>query len=182
MRAWIVVLVGLVAAACGGDATVLPNGEGGGGAGAGTAGNPAGGSGNAGGQGGGSGGVGGESGGFGGTATGGSSGVTCNPSGVLCDAPTPFCPPGEVASVEGSCWGDCVPILSCATEPSCDNCQGGFCAAYVSFTTEYRCVVPSLMCSALACSCLAPYFCAAPFDACVDTPSGADVTCECPTC
>jgi hypothetical protein len=84
--------------------------------------------------------------------------------------------------VEASCWGDCVPILSCATEPNCDNCQTGFCAEYVSFTTEYRCVLPSLMCSALACSCLSDYFCTAPFDACSDAPAQGDVSCECTTC
>ena len=86
-------------------------------------------------------------------------------------------------SVLGGCWGPCVPILSCATEPSCDNCAGGFCAAYVAWTTEYRCVLPTLQCSATLCVCLAPYFCPAPFDSCQDGgPDGAVVSCSCPTC
>lgn len=108
--------------------------------------------------------------------------VFCNPSEVFCDGPIPFCPPGEVPAVENGCWGDCVPILECATEPNCDNCQGGFCAEYVAFTVEYRCVMPSLMCSALACSCMAPYFCASPFDACVEMPMDGLVSCECTSC
>src|SRR5262245_58458874 len=117
------------------------------------------------------------------SASGGSSGaVTCNPSGVLCDALPPACVPGEVPAVQGSCWGDCVPILECATEPNCDNCEAGFCAEYVAFTTEYRCVLPNLMCSALACGCLAPYFCVSPYDGCSETMGPADVCCGCPTC
>ena len=113
---------------------------------------------------------------------GGSGSVICNPSGVLCDAPPPQCPPGEVPSVEGSCWGACVPILSCATEPNCDGCGTGFCAEYVAFATEYRCVLPSLTCSALACGCLAPDFCVAPYDACQESSAAPDVRCECITC
>jgi len=113
---------------------------------------------------------------------GGDGAVSCNPSVVACDGPIPFCPPGEVPSVENGCWGECVPILECATEPNCDNCQGGFCAEYVAFTVEYRCVMPSLMCSALSCGCLAPYFCAAPFDACIEMPTDGLVSCECISC
>jgi hypothetical protein len=126
----------------------------------------------------------GSQGGTGGIATGGGggTGVSCNPSGVVCDGPTPICPPGEVPEVVGGCWGNCVPILTCATEPNCDNCQGGFCAEYVSFVTEYRCVLPNLMCSALACSCLEPYFCVAPFDACSEAPAQGSVSCGCTAC
>jgi hypothetical protein len=42
--------------------------------------------------------------------------------------------------------------------------------------------VPSLRCSALTCSCLAPYFCVSPFDACTESIGPADVSCGCPTC
>lgn len=128
--------------------------------------------------------VGGGGAGGGGVAGGGGSGaIECNPSTVSCDGPVPQCTPGEVPSVNGSCWGPCVPILSCATEANCDNCQGGFCAQYQAWTTEYRCVAPSLQCSALSCGCLAPYFCVDPFDSCQEVSSGDHVvTCSCPTC
>ena len=117
-----------------------------------------------------------------GTETTGGVQVSCNPTLVLCDGPIPECPPGEVPEVVDGCWGQCVPILECATEPSCDDCQGGFCAAYEGFTVEYRCVMPTLMCSALQCSCLAPYFCVEPFDACSDAPEQGAVSCGCPSC
>jgi len=127
---------------------------------------------------------GGEGAGGGGAAgAGGGGGVPCNPSGVTCDAPIPYCPPGEVASVDGYCWGPCVPVLSCATEPSCANCLDGFCAEYVAWSTEYRCVMPTLQCSALMCGCLAQYFCVSPFDACSEGGSADHVvSCGCPTC
>ncbi|MBW2526824.1 MAG: hypothetical protein JRI23_21755 [Deltaproteobacteria bacterium] len=129
-------------------------------------------------------GSGGGSAGSGGTAGAGGAGtIRCNPSEVACYAPTPACPIGEVPSVVGSCWGDCVPILSCEPEPSCATCQTGFCVEYQAWTIEYRCVMPTLQCSAAACSCMAPYFCVDPFDACSDV-SSADhvVSCGCPTC
>lgn len=122
--------------------------------------------------------------GSGGAAGGGGGGtIRCNPSDVACYAPTPACPVGEVPSVVGACWGDCVPILSCEPEPSCANCQTGFCAEYQAWTIEYRCVMPTLQCSALACSCLEPYFCADPFTACSDGGTADHVvSCGCPTC
>jgi hypothetical protein len=131
------------------------------------------------------GGAGGASSGQGGSAQGGSGGgaLLCNPGLVACAMPAPTCPVGEVASVEGGCWGPCVPVLSCQPDASCDGCAG-FCAAYEAWTVEYRCVMPTVQCAALACVCLAQYLCVAPYDACVDgdPPNGLDVQCECPTC
>ncbi len=126
-------------------------------------------------------------GGSGGSATGGSGGtagsVDCDPDAVLCKSMPPMCNPGEVPSVQGDCWGPCVPILSCNPVADCSTCTKGFCAAYAGLATEYRCVMPSIQCQALACSCLAQYFCVAPYDACVDgSVSKPAVTCECPTC
>lgn len=158
MKAWLL-FVAIAFVACGGSSTIEGSAASSGG----------------GGQSGGSGGAGGEGGQAGG-------GVICNPSGVACNGLPPQCPPGEVPSVENACWGACVPILSCATEPNCDGCNMGFCAEYVAFTTEYRCVLPSLTCSALACSCLAPYFCVDPYDVCQDSSAEHDVTCVCTTC
>lgn len=117
------------------------------------------------------------------TAGTGGGGVDCDPGpALLCNSPMPACDPGQVPSVLGGCWGPCVPILSCATVPSCDGCQG-FCAAYQGWTTEYRCVMPNLPCSSLGCACVGPYFCAAPYDGCAMSSTGAPViTCECTTC
>ena len=127
--------------------------------------------------------VSGGSGGSGAGGSGGTGGVNCDPSGVTCKAMTPSCPPGQVASVVGNCWGTCVPILECQTVSSCAACKNGFCAAYSGWTTEYRCVMPTLQCSALACGCLAQYFCAAPYTACNEGSAGGPaVICGCPTC
>ncbi len=175
-----------LAAACGSDVTEAGAGAsttGGGGSGA----TGATGGGGTGGTttGGGGAGAGGAGAGGGGTAgSGGGSAVQCNPTGVVCADAPPFCPPGQVVSIDGTCWGPCVPILSCATEPNCANCEGAFCAEYVAWTIEYRCVLPTLQCSALMCGCLAPYFCPEPFDACSEPGSSVDhvVTCGCPTC
>ena len=76
-----------------------------------------------------------------------------------------------------------MPVLDCATEESCDDCNFGFCAVYEAWTVEYRCVMPTVQCAALACSCLAPYLCAGAFDACFDgDPNGPVVHCACPAC
>jgi hypothetical protein len=193
MRAAIALVVILVG--CGGSSVDGASGAAGtdggvtagaGGAGA-TAGSSAGGSSGAA-TGGTAGAAGATSGGAAGSATGGSAGsatsVDCNPNTAVCTLPPPQCSPGEVPSVTGGCWGPCVPILQCATEPDCSTCTSGFCAQYVAFTTEYRCVLPSIQCSALACSCLAQYFCVDPYSACsTSVPGqGSKVSCECTSC
>ncbi len=162
----------LIASACGSSVTAIGN-SGGSGGGASTTNTS------------GSSGAGASTGGGGGTGgAGGSTGVQCNPNVVDCNQPAPACPQGQVPSPEGACWGPCVPILDCATEESCDACPTGFCAAYVAWVTEYRCVLPALQCSALHCGCTAPYFCVPPYDGCVDGAQGddADITCDCPAC
>ena len=45
-------------------------------------------------------------------------GVSCDQRFVACDAPTPACPPGQVPSVTGGCWGPCV-------DPDYCNCETG---------------------------------------------------------
>ncbi len=40
--------------------------------------------------------------------------VDCTPSKILCRRRAPDCPAGEVPSVEGSCFGPCVPVTRCA--------------------------------------------------------------------
>jgi hypothetical protein len=49
----------------------------------------------------------------------GTTGVDCNPHHVVCDALPPPCPSGEVRSVNGSCWGECVAWDACGPIP-CD--------------------------------------------------------------
>ena len=108
--------------------------------------------------------------------------VDCDPGHVACNSPTPVCDMGQAPSVVNGCWGDCVPILSCATVSSCDGCLG-FCAAYEGWGTEYRCAATALLCQSLQCGCLGQYFCVAPFDACTSSTSGPPfVACGCPTC
>lgn len=128
--------------------------------------------------------MGGGGGGSGGSSdSGGSGGVDCDPSTVQCKAMQPVCEKGEVPSVQDGCWGPCVPILACATIKDCANCKNGWCAAYMSFSTDYRCVSPSIQCAALACSCLSDYFCVEPFSTCTTTVGGvAKVSCACPGC
>ncbi len=172
----------------GGSAAASGSGGSSGSAGSGGSAGSSGGSAGSGGAAGSSGGAGGSSGGAGGASggaagSGGAGGVDCNPSTVTCKKAIPVCPPGQVPAVENGCWGKCIGILECATEKDCSNCTTGFCAKYESFVTNYRCVMPSLQCSALACSCLAPYFCASPWDACNDSTSGPEkVSCSCPSC
>jgi hypothetical protein len=129
------------------------------------------------------GGAAGSSGAGGSAGAGGATGTQCDPGLVQCDGPTPTCPEGQVPSVQGTCWGSCVPILDCAPVPSCAGCQG-FCAAYAGLTTEYRCVMPSITCAALACSCMAKYFCVDPYNACDDQGGANDppIICACPAC
>ncbi len=179
-----------LAVACGGesesDGSGGTSGSGGAGGSGGAAGGAPGGAGGSGGSVGGSGGSGGGGGAGGSAGAGGAAGsvgVDCNPSTVSCKAMQPVCPKGQVPAVENGCWGPCVPVLTCKPEKDCSTCTNGWCAAYVSFGTEYRCVSPSIQCAALACSCLADYFCASPFDACTTPGGGATkVSCECPTC
>lgn len=184
------VVIGLCVA-CGGESSSDGSGGAGGATGgsagtAGSSGGTTGGSGGAmGGSGGASGGAAGASGGAAGASggAGGSGGIDCNPATVTCKASVPDCAKGEVPSVQNGCWGPCVPILNCATEKDCSGCTNGWCAEYQSWTTEYRCVMPSVQCSALACSCLGDYFCVGPWNACSIPSTGpAKVACSCPAC
>jgi len=47
------------------------------------------------------------------TDAGSSKGVSCNPGSILCRRAPPVCPEGQVPSVEGTCYGPCVPIGDC---------------------------------------------------------------------
>lgn len=49
--------------------------------------------------------------------------VSCDARDVLCRRAAPVCPRGQVPSVEGNCWGKCVPIddCSCSTSEECPD-------------------------------------------------------------
>ena len=47
--------------------------------------------------------------------------VDCNPAHVTCKIAVPDCPGFEVARVDGTCWGECVPIAACACSQA-DDC------------------------------------------------------------
>ncbi len=54
--------------------------------------------------------------------------VLCDPTRVACAIDPPECPPGEVSSVVGACWGACVPISRCELilcGDAYDNCPVG---------------------------------------------------------
>lgn len=84
---------------------------------------------------------GGSDGGDAGAASGGgaSSLEDCNTQHVTCKALPPQCGSGQVPSVEGTCWGDCVKIERCACSAQDDcpdhdqyTCWGGrHCGPYV---------------------------------------------------
>lgn len=40
--------------------------------------------------------------------------TSCDPAKILCKRAVPVCPEGQVPSVDGSCYGPCVPVESCA--------------------------------------------------------------------
>jgi hypothetical protein len=59
---------------------------------------------------------------------------------VACEHFTPSCKAGETPSVKGVCYGDCVPITSCACDPaSKTSCPPG---SQCDATTK-RCAVQS---------------------------------------
>lgn len=62
-------------------------------------------------------GAGGASGGTGGTS---GSGTSCDPRKALCRSLPPTCATGEVPSIDGSCWGPCVPIATCTCTSAAD--------------------------------------------------------------
>jgi hypothetical protein len=59
-----------------------------------------------------------------GTGAAGTGGVSCDPSKVLCKIAEPLCPAGQVPSVDGSCYGPCVPVGDCTCGAG-DACPSG---------------------------------------------------------
>lgn len=46
--------------------------------------------------------------------------VSCDARAVVCKRAEPVCPEGQVASVEGTCWGPCVAIDACVCDEAAD--------------------------------------------------------------
>ncbi len=51
--------------------------------------------------------------------------VNCRPDEVFCDIPPPVCEDGQVPSVEGGCYGPCVPIGDCPCASASDCPEPG---------------------------------------------------------
>lgn len=74
--------------------------------------------------------------------------VSCDRSQVTCEAPTPTCPAGQVPSVNGTCWGPCVPAQDCRAVTNCNDCAAG----QVCVRNELQ--IPSTHCVEASVSCL----------------------------
>ncbi|MCA9628994.1 MAG: hypothetical protein KC766_15045, partial [Myxococcales bacterium] len=114
-------------------------------------------------------------------------GYECDASKVTCAQPTPQCPAGEVAAVQGGCWtGTCVPAVECRSVTQCNDCTGGntACAAYeTQLGPENHCVeIPAVCKGAATCECMGPSVCVQGFDLCEDFSGIRGVRCGCPTC
>jgi hypothetical protein len=59
-------------------------------------------------------------------------GVSCDTSKVLCKIATPICPTGQVVSVNGSCYGPCVPVETCACAAPADCPDPGTTTCHMS--------------------------------------------------
>jgi hypothetical protein len=54
-------------------------------------------------------------------------GATCDGYDATCDTPPPLCPEGQLPSIAGDCWGDCVPLETCRCEYNWE-CPGYRCS------------------------------------------------------
>jgi hypothetical protein len=111
----------------------------------------------------------------------------CDARDVLCRVAAPNCPAGQVPSVKGTCWGECVVASSCRTVASCEDCRSDsyVCARdeVVIGSTPIRCVdVPAACANDLSCGCVGPYACLTPFVACSSSMNGKTYNCSCPNC
>ena len=88
---------------------------------------------------------------------------------MTCDEAMPSCPEGTRVSVQGSCWGPCMPPRYCADEPCpADGCGDGWtCVEHQAGASD--CVVVPFECGGtLACECAAPFIDEICVGACVD--------------
>jgi hypothetical protein len=75
-----------------------------------------------------------------------------NCTGAACESLPPTCPNGQVASVVGGCWGECVSVTRCLEVPDCSACKDSALACATSTTGSHHCL-PLYCASADLCSC-----------------------------
>jgi len=46
--------------------------------------------------------------------------LSCDPRAIICKRAEPVCPEGQVASIEGTCYGPCVPVQQCSCDEAAD--------------------------------------------------------------
>ncbi len=102
--------------------------------------------------------------------------LSCDRSLVTCKVATPTCEAGMVPSVDGPCWGPCIPPAECNAVTDCKDCGAGqVCVSSQNFATFTRCVDVARECAASpTCACT---------DACEFSCSDADgIGCFCINC
>jgi hypothetical protein len=110
----------------------------------------------------------------------------CDGSKVTCKVLPPVCPLGQVLSVKGMCWGECVPATTCRTVTDCKACDspGHFCAQQELLPgPTFRCVDNPAACSeTVTCGCASFAACLPPTNTCNESMGGKQLNCSCPNC
>jgi hypothetical protein len=105
---------------------------------------------------------------------------SCDLSEVICEVVEPECASGTIPSVNGSCFGPCLPPTECSKVTSCADClNSNVCVRNEAQLQSTGCVVPSAGCQAGGyCDCLGS--CMSPFNVCSE--NQMQVTCSCLNC
>ncbi|MBK7584211.1 MAG: hypothetical protein IPI67_28920 [Myxococcales bacterium] len=115
-------------------------------------------------------------------------GFDCDADKVFCNALPPLCEGGMTPSVNGGCWGPCVPVSECASIPTCADCTapGTVCVTVdmqSGDSAASHCVeVPKGCEGSPTCACMGSSVCPAPFSACFDQKQPSGLLCSCPNC
>ncbi len=111
---------------------------------------------------------------------------SCNTQAVTCPSVPPQCPTGQVPSVDGNCYGPCLPIGNCAGVSSCDTCKSVGLACVTNEilslnplqNPDIHCVSTPTECAQNpTCSCMA----VCESSVCSE-PDSTNLYCSCPTC
>lgn len=107
----------------------------------------------------------------------------CDTTPIACRRLPPTCAQGEVPSVDGTCWGPCVPVTQCASVDNCSVCDRAqhVCVEQsLSLGPTSHCVTPSTGCeSDRSCQCMGDDVCRSP-TVCSD--GQGQLNCTCPVC
>ena len=110
----------------------------------------------------------------------------CDSRNVTCKSLPEPCPPGQVQSVKGACWGGCVPASTCRTVADCKACEaeGYLCARQeAQLGPILRCVdIPAQCGNNPSCECASSVACLPPFGTCNASMGGRQLNCSCPNC